>query len=223
MTPHPLTAADALAGTIVVALILTQLAMFRSVILGELISLYAVQSLFVAAVALIVGIEEHGWDLIVLAVLTLVFKVVVLPAYMRGLARSIAVRIELPIHVNVTLSILLAAALTALALLTAARLPLPFGALLPRADLAATMAIVFIGFLLAILRPNALAQLIAFLTLENGLFFGTVTLAPGLPFVVGVLLLIDVLVAVVVFAVLARIMIARRNSASIRSLSELRG
>ena len=81
----------------------------------------------------------------------------------------------------------------------------------------------FVGFLLAILRPNALAQVIAFLTLENGLFFGTVTLAPGLPFVVGVLLLIDVLAAVVVFAVLVRVMVMRRSSASVVTLSELRG
>jgi hydrogenase-4 component E len=223
MTPHPLQPAEALAGTIVVGLILTQLAMFRSVILGELISLYALQSLLVAAICAIVGVQEHGWDLIALAALTLVFKVVLLPAYMRRIARSVATRIELPVRVNVTLSILIAAALTGLALLTAARLPLPAGALLPRADLAATLAIVFIGFLLAILRPNALAQVVAFLTLETGLFFGTVTLAPGLPFVVGVLLLIDVVAAVVVFAVLVRVIVARRNSASIHLLTELRG
>jgi hydrogenase-4 component E len=223
MTPHPLTVSEALAGTVAVALILTQLALFRSVVLRELISLYATQSALVGAICLTVGIVSRGWDLVVLAALTVLFKVIILPAYMRGLARRVSGRIELPARVNVTLSILMAAALTGLAILTASGLPLPAGAFLPRADLAATLAIVFVGFLLAILRPNALAQVIAFLTLENGLFFGTVTLAPGLPFVVGVLLLIDVLVAVVVFAVLVRIMVARRASASIVTLSELRG
>jgi hydrogenase-4 component E len=223
MTPHPLSPSAALSGTISVALILVQLAFFRSVILTELISLYAVQSFLVAAVSLAIGIEKHAWDLIVLAVLTFTFKVVVLPAYMRGIARTVADRIELPVRLNVTLSILMAAAITAVAFLTAARLPLIAGSLVPRAALATTLTIVFVGFLLAILRPNALAQVLAFLTLENGLFFGTVTLAPGLPFVVGVLLLIDVLVAVVVFAVLVRVMVARRNSASLRALSELRG
>jgi hydrogenase-4 component E len=223
MSEHTLSVAEALAGTIAVALILIQLAMFRSVVLRELISLYALQSLLVAAICALVGIEQHGWDLLALAALTLIFKAVVLPAYMRALIRGIGDRIELPSRVNVTISILIAAALTGLAMLTAARLPLPAGVFLPRADLATTLSIVFVGFLLAILRPNALAQVLAFLTLENGLFFGTVTLAPGLPFVVGVLLLIDVVVAVVVFAVLVRVMIARRNSASIRTLSELRG
>jgi hydrogenase-4 component E len=223
MTPHPITVTEALAGTAAVALLLTQLALFRSVVLREMISLYATQSALVGAICLTVGIAGRSWDLVVLAVLTVAFKVVLLPAYMRGLARHVSDRIELPVRVNVTLSILMAAALMALAMLTAARLPLPSGAFLPRADLATTLAIVFVGFLLAILRPNALAQVIAFLTLENGLFFGTVTLAPGLPFVVGVLLLIDVLAAVVVFAVLVRVMVMRRSSASVVTLSELRG
>lgn len=223
MSPHPLSVSEAVAGSIAVALILTQLALFRSVVVEELISLYATQSALVSLVSLLVGIVGHQWDLMVLAGLTFIFKVVVLPVYMRGLLRGVSGRVELPARVNVTLSILMATALMGLATLTAARLPLPAGTFLPRADLATMLSIVFVGFLLAILRPNALAQVIAFLTLENGLFFGTVTLAPGLPFVVGVLFLIDVLVAVVVFAVLVRVLIARSASASVLSLSELRG
>jgi len=220
---HALTFAEAAAGSAAVALILTQLALFRSVVIPELITLYAVQSALVAAICAVVGITGHGWDLVVLALLTAAFKVIVLPAYMLRLVRGVSGRVELPVRVNVTLSILMAAALTGVAMLTASRLPLPAGGFSPRADLATTLAIVFIGFLFAILRPNALAQVIAFLTLENGLFFGTVTLAPGLPFVVGVLLLIDVLIAVVVFAVLVRILIERRATASIEAFSELRG
>jgi hydrogenase-4 component E len=102
-------------------------------------------------------------------------------------------------------------------------LPLRAGAFLPTADLATALAIVFVGFLVAILRPNALAQVVAFLTLENGLFFGTVTLAPGLPFVIGILLLIDVLVAVVVFAVLVRVLVSRHQTADISVFQRLRG
>ncbi|MGH7756264.1 MAG: hypothetical protein ACREM8_08270, partial [Vulcanimicrobiaceae bacterium] len=88
---------------------------------------------------------------------------------------------------------------------------------------ATCLSIVFVGFLLAILRPNALAQIIGFLTLENGLFFGTVTLAPGLPFVIGILLLIDVFVAVVVFAVLVRALVDRQDSAATDAFQRLRG
>jgi hydrogenase-4 component E len=220
---HHLTLPEAIAGTISVALLLVQLALLRSLVLAELITLYAVQSLFVALISLAVGITERGWELIVLAVLTFVAKVIVLPLYMRRLSRDISTRVEIPESINVTLSLILAAAIMGTAILTAGALPLKTGEFLPQADLATTLAIVFVGFLVAILRPNALAQVIAFLTIENGLYFGTVTLAPGLPFVVGILLLIDVLIAVVVFAVLVRILVSQEASASVDVLQQLNG
>jgi hydrogenase-4 component E len=218
-----LTIAQAIAGTVAVALLLVQLALLRSVVLAELITLYAVQSLLVALISFAVGITDHEWDLVALGVLTLLAKVIALPLYMRWLSRDISTRIEIPERINVTLSLILAAALMGVAILSTGSLPIKTGEYLPQADLATTLSIVFVGFLVAILRPNALAQVIAFLTLENGLYFGTITLAPGLPFVVGVLLLIDVLIAIVVFAVLVRILVAQEASASVNVLQQLNG
>jgi hydrogenase-4 component E len=220
---HHLTLPEAIAGTISAALLLVQLALLRSLVLAELITLYAVQSLFVALISLAVGITEREWDLIALAALTFVAKVIILPMVMRRLSRNISTRVEIPERINVTLSLILAAAIMGVAILTAGALPLKTGEYLPQADLATTLAIVFVGFLVAILRPNALAQVIAFLTIENGLYFGTVTLAPGLPFVVGILLLIDVLIAVVVFAVLVRVLVSQEASASVDVLQQLKG
>lgn len=223
MILHHLSVSEAFAGTIAMLLLLVQLALFRSVVISELIRLYAIQSLLVALICFGVGVAQHAWDLLALAVLTLGFKVFALPPYMHSLVRTISSRVELPARVNVMLSLLIAAALIGLSVLTSIQLPLHQGAFLPQADLATTLSIVFVGFLLAILRPNALAQVLAFLTLENGLFFGTVTLAPGLPFVIGVLLLIDVLVAVVVFAVLVRALVEQQSAASIGAFQRLRG
>lgn len=223
MPLHHLSVPEAVAGTIAALLLLTQLALFRSVVLSELITLYAVQSLFVACICLDVGLVAGAWDLIALAILTFLFKVIALPIYMRRLMNGVSTRVEIPSKINVLLSLLIAAALVGIGCLTASQLPLKTGAFLPIADLATMLSIVFIGFLVAILRPNAFAQVIAFLTLENGVFFGAVTLAPGLPFVVGILVLFDVLVAVVVFAVLVRILVAIRSSAATAQLQELIG
>jgi len=204
-------------------LILVQLTLFRSVVISEFIRVYAVQAWLVAAICLSVGVTEHGWDLIVLAALTLLFKGIMLPRYMQSLARGISARIELPARINVLLSLLIAGGLIGLSILTSVQLPLHQGAFLPKADLATALSMVFIGFLVAILRPNALAQVVAFLTLEDGLFFGTITLAPGLPFVIGILLLIDVLVAVVVFAVLVRALVEQQSAVSVAVFESLRG
>ena len=218
-----LTIPEAIAGTVAVALLLVQLALLRSVVLAELITLYALQSLLVALISVAVGVIDHSWELIALGVLTFVAKTIALPLYMRRLSRSVSTRVEIPKRINVTLSLILAAGVMGVAILTAGALPLKTGEFFPQADLATTLSIVFVGFLVAILRPNALAQVIAFLTLENGLYFGTVTLAPGLPFVVGVLLLLDVLIAVVVFAVLVRILVAEEATASVHVLQQLNG
>ncbi|HEX4014888.1 MAG TPA: hypothetical protein VHX17_13510 [Candidatus Cybelea sp.] len=204
-------------------LLLVQLSLFRSVVISEFIRVYTLQAWLLAAICLGVGIEERAWDLIVLAILTLAFKGILLPRYMQSLARSISTRVELPARVNVLLSLLIAGSLIGISILTSVQLPLHQGAFLPRADLATALSMVFIGFLVAILRPNALAQVVAFLTLEGGLFFGTITLAPGLPFVIGILLLIDVIVAVVVFGVLVRALIGAQAAASVSVFERLKG
>lgn len=223
MILHQLTVPEAFAGTVAMLLLVVQLTLFRSVVISEFIRVYAVQAWLVAAICLGVGITEGAWDLMALAGLTLLFKGIILPRYMQSLARGISARIELPARVNILLSLLMAGVLIGVSILTSIQLPLHQGAFLPKADLATALSMVFIGFLVAILRPNALAQVVAFLTLEDGLFFGTVTLAPGLPFVIGILLLIDVLVAVVVFAVLVRALVEHRAAASIAVFERLRG
>jgi hydrogenase-4 component E len=223
MQVHDLSVAQALAGSVAVLLIVVQLGLFRTVVLAEMIRIYAVQSALVAVVCLVVAVSVGAWDLLILAILTFAVKAVWLPSYMRALARGVSTRIELPARINVLLSLMIASSLVGIAILTSARLPLRGGAFLPTADLATTLSIVFVGFLAAILRPNALAQVVAFLTLENGLFFGTVTLAPGLPLVIGILLLIDVVVAVVVFAMLVRVLVARHETASISVFQRLQG
>lgn len=223
MILHHLTAAEAFAGTIAMLLLLVQLTLFRSVVISEFIRVYAVQAILVSAICFGVGLTENALDLMALAILTLLFKGVLLPRYMQSLARRISARVELPTRINVLLSLLIAGTLIGVSILTSVQLPLHNGAFLPRADLATALSMVFIGFLVAILRPNALAQVVAFLTLEDGLFFGTITLAPGLPFIIGILLLIDVLVAVVVFAVLVRALIGQHAAASVTAFQRLRG
>lgn len=223
MTLHELTVPQALTGTIAMLLLVVQLTLFRSVVVGEFIRVYAIQSFLVAAICFGVAVTLRAPGLAVLAVATLVFKAILLPRYMQFLCRGISARIELPNRINVLLSLLIAGALIGLSIFTSIQLPLHEGAFLPKADLATALSMVFIGFLVAILRPNALAQVVAFLSLENGLFFGTITLAPGLPFLIGILLLIDVLIAVVVFAVLLRALVAKEAAASVTVFERLRG
>ena len=74
---HHLTLPEAIAGTISVALLLVQLALLRSLVLAELINLYAVQSLFVALISLAVAFSRTRTNWIGVSALYLVAQILI--------------------------------------------------------------------------------------------------------------------------------------------------
>jgi len=66
---------------------------------------------------------------------------------------------------------------------------------------AVSLAIVLIGFLLMVVRQQAVIQVLGFMSMENGLFLAAVSATSGMPLVVELGIAFDVLVAVVLFGV----------------------
>jgi len=114
------------------------------------------------------------------------------------------------------------AGLTGVAYAAGLGLPLS-GSLLPKSTFATGLAVLLIGFFFMITRLNTVSQLIGLLTVENGIFLATVAVAPGLPLLVGILILFDVLIAVLVFGVLVRLLAVRRSTITTKPLRELKG
>ena len=119
-------------------------------------------------------------------------------------------------------SLLIGVTLAGLAYWSAAALPI-HGALLPAPALGMPLSLVLIGFFFMITRQNVISQIVGLLTLENGVFLATVAIAPGLPFAIGFLLLLDLLPAVVFYGVFARLIAARAKTTSIEDMAVLRG
>ncbi|WP_347987476.1 formate hydrogenlyase [Methylomonas sp. AM2-LC] len=67
--------------------------------------------------------------------------------------------------------------------------------------IAVSLAVVLLGMLLMITRRQAVAQVVGFMSIENGLFFSAVVSTYGMPMVVELGVAFDVLVAAVVFGV----------------------
>ncbi len=120
------------------------------------------------------------------------------------------------------MSLLLGAVLAGFSYWSAAALDAT-GALLPDPILGMPIALILIGFFFMITRQNLISQIVGLLILENGVFFATVAIAPGLPFVIGFLLLFDVLAAVLFYGVLARLIVARAEGTSVIDMNTLRG
>ena len=61
-----------------------------------------------------------------------------------------------------------------------------------------------IGFLLLAVRHEAISQILGLLVLENGIFLGSQILVPGMPLLIELVSLFDLLIVVACFGVLVR-------------------
>lgn len=217
--PAP-TLVQAITGVVLVAVLLAQFALLRCVLVGPCVRIYAVQSLAVCAFTALSGVQGGDADLFVLAALTLITKVVVIPAAITVAVRRLSGEDRIRLQLPVPQSLLLAAVLAAIGFAAAGHL----GAHAPvTAGLGVGLAVLLMGLLLIAVRPNAIAQLTGFLTLENAVFVASLTLAPGLPLLVAVLLLLDVLLPAAAFGLLIRVLGNRARSVHTAELNELRG
>ena len=65
-----------------------------------------------------------------------------------------------------------------------------------------------IGFLMLSVRHEALSQILGLLVLENGVFLGRPILVPGMPLLIEIVILFDLLVIVACFGVLVRYLLS---------------
>jgi hydrogenase-4 component E len=212
----------ALAALLAIATLLSELLLLAAKLVHEQIRVYALQSLLAGLFALLVGIDRGQPDLIVLGALSVAIKAFVVPAAINRQVTFEVAEHEMPLVIQVPMSLLIGVTLAALSYWSASAIAAP-GALLPQPVLGMPIALVLIGFFFTITRQNLISQIVGLLSLENGVFFATVTLAPGLPFVVGFLILFDVLAAVLFYGVLARLIVARVSKTSVLDMSVLRG
>lgn len=165
------------------------------------IRLFALQSLLLAAIAAVVGYAYNAWHVYVVAVLTLIGKVIFLPWLLAGWVRRIRIEQEIHPFVNMLTSMLICGALTVLAYVVAR----PFVSLqrLGSNTLAIAITLLLTGFFLMINRRKAITQVLALLTMENGVMLAAIALTSyGMPLVVELGIFFDVVVAVMVLGIL---------------------
>jgi hydrogenase-4 component E len=82
---------------------------------------------------------------------------------------------------------------------------------------------VLIGFLMLAIRTEAVSQIFGLLVLENGLRLGAQLLIPGMPLLIELVILADVLAAVACLGVLVRYLLTQFGTASTAGLKRLVG
>jgi formate hydrogenlyase subunit 4/hydrogenase-4 membrane subunit HyfE len=207
-----------------VAVLLLELGMLRSQNVWEQLSLYSLGSLVVAGLAIAAAASGHGdSSLYVLGAVTVALKALLFPLGIRLVLRRLEADPRIPSSIGVASSILLAVGLAAFAFIVMR--PVHLGSLpaLPLSALPVAIAGVLVAFLLMVLRPYAPSQLLGFLILENAVTVASLVIAPGLPIILALLLLFDVLVGVLVFVVLVQYLAIERTAVRTDVLDRLTG
>jgi hydrogenase-4 component E len=186
-------------------------------------------------IAILVAAVRHLPDLYVLAALSAGLKVVIVPIVLRRLLRGVGqarageedpapgwTEIAGSGSLGLASTVLLAIAVAAFGFFSVSALGIR-SPVLPPTALEISVSVALVAFVLMIMRRDVASQAIGFLSLENGISLAALVVAAGLPLILEVAFLFDLLVAVVVFELLIRVHHGRAESLSTADLTSLRG
>ncbi len=220
---HPAPGAFAgIANVIAILVLVIEFGMLRQALLRDQVRLYAVQSLLVSALAVVVAATHHLPELYALAGLSFTLKVVIVPIVVVRLMRDTSEEIAGSAALGVASAVLVSLVVAAFGFFTVNRLHLPSD-VLPTTALSISVGVVLVAFVLMVVRRDVVSQAIGFFSLENGVSLASLVVAAGMPLILEVAFLFDLLVAVVVFGVLMRVHHLRTASLSTTTLTRLRG
>ncbi|HTL59311.1 MAG TPA: hypothetical protein VL361_26800 [Candidatus Limnocylindrales bacterium] len=203
-------------------MLVLQLLMVVQRMLLTSIRLFALQSLMLAGIATIIAFFHNAGHVYAVAILTLVGKVFFLPWLLNRLVRRIQIHQEIEPLLNSTASMLVCGLLTLLGYIVAR----PFTSLerLGNNTLGIAITLLLTGFFLMFNRRKAITQVLALLSVENGVMLAAVALTTyGMPLVVELGIFFDVMVAVMVLGILVYRIRETFASMDVSKLSQLRG
>ena len=212
--------------TLMAAVVLVlQIAMVgqRSLVMN--VRLYGTQSFLLGAIAGTIAWYDGAPHIFFAAGMTVILKAILVPVLLERLVKRIDIRHEIAPIVNVPLSIVISGALTMVAYVVGASFyhqEVEAGSL-GHNTLAVAISVFLIGFFMMINRRKALAQALALLTLENGVFLAAICLIYGMPLIVELGVFFDVLVAVLVLGILVYRIRETFESMDVSKLRRLRG
>ena len=184
--------------SLTVLLLFTAFLITRVSSLRLAIKILIIQSVAVAAACVWSGIEAETLHTSVAALLTVVFKVGMIPYALFRIVKRLRNEKENDPILTPNQTSLAAALLLALAYAS-------IGHALPgvsRDILSGALAVFLIGLLIMITRRQAVLQIIGLIMMENGLYLLGLSMTKGLPLIIEFGVVFDVLVAVIVLGIL---------------------
>lgn len=217
--------ASSLFSLLAIVSLLLSFVMLGSRWLNNYLYAFAAESWIIAALSAAVGFYGDYPELYLIAILTLLFRGLLLPYLVWRIIRRLDVNREIHLFLQPSTSLIFGALFVMLALAVSVRVGAGLHLELTVAVLALTvmLSMKLIGFLILALRHEAVSQILGLLVLENGIFLGSQILVPGMPLLIEMVILFDLLIIVACFGVLVGYLITHVGTTSSLELKRLVG
>jgi len=217
--------AASLFSLLAIASLLLAFVMLGSRWLRHYLYAFAAESWLIAALSAAVGFYGNYPELYLVAILTLLFRGCFLPYLVLRIIRRLHVAREVHVILQASTSLVIGALGVVFALTVATRIGADLGLAGTVAVLALTvmLAMKLIGFLMLTVRHEAISQILGLLVLENGIFLGAQILVPGMPLLIEIVILFDLLIVVACFGLLVQYLLSHVGTTSSLELRRLVG
>jgi hydrogenase-4 component E len=186
-------------------------------------AIYAVaaQSLLIAIAAAVLATATGNTDLWVIAGITLTVKTIVLPWVLHRVVRRMNVRREVEPVIPVAATLALAVMVVVMSFHLGATLG-PVNQAITGNALPVGIALTLLGVLVMATGKTALNQMVGLFASENGIFFTAMAVTQGMPLIIEIGVILDVILAVLVMAIMV-LRVRSTVDADIAGLDRLRG
>lgn len=186
---------------------------------------FAAESWAIAALSAAVGYYGNYPELYFIAILTLLFRGLLLPYLIWRIVRRLDVDREIREALQPSSALVIGALFVMFALAVSYRVAAEYKLQTTIAVLALTvmLSMKLIGFLMLAIRHEAISQVLGLLVLENGIFLGSQILVPGMPLLVELVILFDLLIIVACFGVLVSYLLTHVGTTDTLGLKRLVG
>ena len=204
-----------------VGILLTAVSMNAIKRLESCVRVYTMNSWLLSSLIAIVAFMVGEAHLYIAAMLTVLTKGVLLPLFLRRVVRQVRVTHDVEPYISNALSLTISGILVAV-VYTSLREGI-FVTGFSRNVLQISIAVILIGLFIMITRRKAITQVIGLLFMENGLFLAGFSLTFGMPIIIELGVLFDMLMGVIILGIFT-IQIKRAFiSADLDKLTTLKG
>jgi hydrogenase-4 component E len=210
---------------IAIASLLLAFVMLGSRWLRHYLFAFTAESWLIGILSASVGYYGRYPELYLIAILTFLFRGCLLPYLILRIIRRMNVPREVHVILQASSSLVIGALAVVFALAVASQIggELGFGGTVVVLALTVMLSMKLIGFLMLTVRHEAISQILGLLVLENGIFLGAQILVPGMPLLIEIVILFDLLIVVACFGLLVQYLMTHVGTTSSLQLRRLVG